>query len=210
MKRFLLLFAGLVCCWGLGAQEPEREAPSGYEPHFLDWSVPNRSCRYEIRIAKVATSEDFDMVLPSGGYSAWNEFDMSRYEEGGKYQFTSPSVSVGISLNRFFQLSLSGHLSHFQQNYYDKFTAQPARVLDNTTLMTSSVVRFNFLNSRYMKGYVGVGLDAAYHVDRGSREMIASVCCNLGATYGARVFGYWDLSISNEFIVGQLGVGYRF
>ncbi len=231
MKRFLLICVGLVCSWSLGAQEPsatapiytspfeegaveeeesKREAPSGYKPYFLDWSVPNRSCRYEIRIAQGTSSEDFEDIHPSGGYSAWNEFDMAHYELGDEYQYTSPRISVGLSLNRFFQLSISGSVTQFRQNLYNKLSGQPTRSLNKRTIWTNCTARANILNFRHLRTYMGLGLDFGFINESGSREAVTAVCYNMGATCGARVFGFWDISLSSDFMAFTAGVGYRF
>lgn len=227
MKRvILLLLLWVGGCSGLWAQEypsahfytatqeedggVRLSSPSGFEPHFLDFDFPNSACRYEIRVSVCSTSDGSEDPLPTGGYSAWNDYDLSHYQIGKEWRFQSPRLSLGLNLNRYFQLSFTGGVNRFHQNLYNKLTGKPERSLNKTSLWTSTVARCNYLSYQYMRAYLGLGLDMGFTNHNGSRESVAAVCLNLGATFGARIFGFWDISVSSEYIAAGVGLGYRF
>lgn len=214
MKRTLLtttlLLMSTLALW---AQEgkPAREAPSGYKAYFTDWSVPNRSCRYEIRVGRIPQDVygDTEVVFPGGG-SAWNNYYAARYEAGRRHAYTSPAITLSVALHPHFELSLTGLVTSVDKALYDKVSGLEVGGLHKANYWLNPALRINIFNTRYIRQYVGFGVDMSLQRDGGESSLVGGVALKLGMTAGARIFCFGDISISSELAAISAGVGYRF
>lgn len=214
MKRTILttifLLIATSALWAQG-EEAVREAPSGYKAYFTDWSVPNRSCRYEIRVGLVPSDVYgyYEVAIP-GARSAWNDYYEARHEAGRRYAYSSPAVTFAVALHPHFELSLTGLVTSVNKALYDKVTGLEVGGIHRSNYWLNPALRINIINTRYVRQYVGLGVDMALQRDSGESSMVGGVALKLGMTAGARVFGFGDISISSELMTLSAGIGYRF
>lgn len=209
IKKIILLC--LAICFGQSLFSQKSARPVRY--------VPEHEFRISLGLFPLnINGSNSDLLEAPDPIILSDQYDRSLYYYGPAYTTGSLSASYTYYIKKWFSVGASFSYINQYRNHYNIITDSKILEIRYQSLYLTPMLRFTFVNKRYVKLYGQIGVGLGLHMGEESdatKKLTSNKCMTsmqftfFGVSVGRKFFGFTELGVGSQGII-NIGTGYRF